>query len=87
MTKLSDLVSAGILPAGSILVFEQKRKKKVNRAEVTSEGLLMTEDGVLHKTPSGAARHLNENKPIDGWHAWRTDSDISLDNLRKRLLK
>lgn len=39
-------------------------------ARLREDGAIVTEDGSAHKSPSGAARHLNGNKPIDGWNVW-----------------
>ena len=53
---------------------------------VTESGGLKTADGELHKTPSGAAKHLNGSKPVDGWLAWKTKATgVSLAELRSKL--
>lgn len=86
MAKLADLMAEGLLHAGETLVWEQKQRRLVHKAEVTSQGFIKTQDGVIHKTPSGAAKHLNGNKPIDGWHAWKTEkTQEKLGELRSRL--
>lgn len=86
MAKLADLIAEGLLKAGDTLFWEQKQRKAFHRAEVTAQGLLKTQDGALHKTPSGAAKHLNGQKPIDGWHAWKTEKNKEkLSELRSRL--
>lgn len=52
-------------------------------AVVQPDGSLKTEDGKSHKSPSGAAKHLNGGKPVDGWIAWKVkDSGKSLADLR-----
>lgn len=86
MTNLINLMRQGLLQAGQYLIFEQKRKNVVHKAEVLANGMLKTADGVVHKTPSGAAKHLNGNKPIDGWNAWKTENNLErLSKLRQRL--
>ena len=51
------------------------------------DGTIETSDGKKHKTPSGAAKHLNNDKPVDGWIAWRVkNSGIQLVALREKLL-
>ena len=55
------------------------------RAILKDNGFIQTHDGVTHKSPSGAARHLNEGKPIDGWLAWRIEgTGETLAEIRKR---
>jgi hypothetical protein len=45
----------------------------------------MTDDGTVHKSPSGAAKHLGK-RPIDGWLAWKLKStNESIGELRLRL--
>lgn len=47
-------------------------------------GTITTSDGAIHKTPSGAAKHLNGNKPVDGWHTWKIKSSgVRLSELRE----
>jgi hypothetical protein len=86
MATLADLMNEGLLQAGETLFWERKQRNVVYKAEVTSKGLLKTQDGAVHRTPSGAAKHLNGQKPIDGWHAWKTEtSKEKLSDLRSKL--
>lgn len=87
MIKLQDLVKAGLLKNEDVVNWNRKSLKTTHSAKVVDGGFLQTKDGKNHKTPSGAARHLNGNKPIDGWIAWKTSDDkISLAELREKLL-
>ena len=83
MTSTKDLIKSGGLSAGQELVWNRRVAKQVHLATVNSDGSLTTEDGIKHKTPSGAAKHLNGNKPVDGWLAWKLKSTgASLSSLR-----
>jgi hypothetical protein len=86
MTTLADLMGEGLLRAGEALYWERKQQRVIHKAEVTSQGLLKTQDGAVHRTPSGAAKHLNGHKPVDGWNAWRTEKNRErLSDLRSKL--
>jgi len=81
--KLSDLLQKALLSPNDEIVWQQRKLKKLHQATVNSDGSITTSDGVKHKTPSGAAKHLNGNKPVDGWHAWRLKrTNVSLSDLR-----
>jgi hypothetical protein len=65
---LNELIRSGVLPIGTELIWKRA---------------IRTSDGKLHKSPSGAARHLNNGKPVDGWKVWRIkESGILIDTLR-----
>jgi hypothetical protein len=86
MTTIRDLVEGGYLVEGDRLIWRRKSLKLVHIAVVTSSGILNTEDGQGHKSPSGAAKHLGK-QPIDGWLAWKLEgSGETLAELRKRYL-
>ena len=58
----------------------------VNDPRIHKDGAIETSDGKRHKTPSGAAKHLNNYKPVDGWIAWRLkNSGEQLSTLRAKL--
>jgi hypothetical protein len=81
--KLSELLKSGLISAGDELVWNRKVAKQIHIAIVNQDGSISTADGVKHKTPSGAAKHLNGNKPVDGWLAWKIKSTgVSLSSLR-----
>ena len=62
--------------------------KSSHEAVVNEDGTISTSDGKKHKTPSGAAKHLNQNKPVDGWIAWKhLKSGNKLSELRSESLK
>lgn len=69
---LTELISQGLLKDGDVVVW--KRRSGSVEATIKPPGLLVTADSVKHKTPSGAAKHLNGDKPVDGWLAWRLKS-------------
>ena len=83
MSKVVDLVKSGALKAGQELIWNRRVAKQIHIATINSDGSITTSDGVKHKTPSGAAKHLNGGKPVDGWLAWKVkDSGESLARLR-----
>lgn len=83
MSKVVDLVKKGSLAAGQELIWNRRVAKQIHVATVNQDGSMTTADGVKHKTPSGAAKHLNGNKPVDGWLAWKIKSTgVSLASLR-----
>jgi len=86
MAKVLDLIKSGSLSAGQELVWNRRVAKETHLATVNQDGSITTADGVKHKTPSGAAKHLNGNKPVDGWLAWRVKSSlVTLAELRGKL--
>ena len=83
MSKVVDLVKKGSLSVGQELIWVRRVAKQTHLATVNQDGSITTADGKKHKTPSGAARHLNGNKPVDGWLAWKLkDTGQSLASLR-----
>ena len=83
MSKVVDLVKKGSLSVGQELVWVRRVAKQTHLATVNQDGSITTADGKNHKTPSGAAKHLNGNKPVDGWLAWKLkDTGQSLASLR-----
>jgi len=86
MSKVVDLVKSGSLNAGQEIIWNRRVAKQVHVATVNQDGSITTADGVKHKTPSGAAKHLNGNKPVDGWLAWKVSStSVTLASLRAKL--
>ena len=84
MSKIIDLVKKGSLNAGQELIWNRRVAKQIHLATVNQDGSITTADGVKHRTPSGAAKHLNGNKPVDGWLAWKIKSTgVSLASLRE----
>ena len=87
MANTKDLLKAGLLKENEILIWKRRVQGSSHEAHVSSDGLIHTSDGKSHKTPSGAAKHLNGNKPVDGWIAWRVKSTgAPLAELRSKLV-
>ena len=83
MKSIRDLVRSGTLKEGQKLVWNRRMSKQIHHATVNPDGSITTSDGVKHKSPSGAAKHLNGNKPVDGWLAWKIENTgASLSSLR-----
>jgi hypothetical protein len=86
MSKIVDLIKKGDLIAGTELIWNRRVAKQIHIAIINQDGSISTSDGVRHKTPSGAAKHLNGNKPVDGWLAWKVKSSgLSLSTLRENI--
>jgi hypothetical protein len=80
--NLNELVSLGKLKVGEELRWHRKSLKVIHVAKLLADGRIQTADGVIHKTPSGAAKHLNGGKSVDGWLVWKLPSGKSLGSLR-----
>lgn len=86
MASIKDLLKANLVTGGTELIWKRRQAKKIHTALINSNGTISTSDGVIHKTPSGAAKHLNGNKPVDGWNTWKIKSTgQALSELRKNL--
>ncbi len=87
MVATKDLIKAGLLNAGEILVWKRRTHAESHIATVRSDGMIETSDGKIHRTPSGAAKHLNGNKPVDGWLTWKLKSTgESLSAVREKII-
>jgi hypothetical protein len=83
MTSIRELIQSGALHEGQELVWNRRVAKETHIATVNGDGSITTSDGVKHKSPSGAAKHLNGNKPVDGWIAWKLkNTGATLSSLR-----
>ncbi|MGI5260223.1 hypothetical protein [Streptomyces angustmyceticus] len=78
---LSDLMSRGALRPGQVLTWDRPRRGERHRALVMPDAALLLFDGSVHRSPSGAARHL-VRRPEDGWFAWALEDGRLLDDLR-----
>jgi hypothetical protein len=88
MANVKDLIKAGLLKENDVLVWKRRVQGVVHEVIVSAEGLIHSIDGKSHKTPSGAAKHLNGNKPVDGWLAWKQKrTGVSLAELRSQIIK
>ena len=81
--KLIDLILSGkIKPETKII-----RKTKTDNfiGWILHDGTIKLEDNSIHRTLSGAAKHTNNGRNIDGWLVWRIyeQQDICLNDLRK----
>jgi CBS domain-containing protein len=84
---IRDLVDAGLLEAGTILVWDLPQIGESFQVTVTETGQLQLPDGGQAGSPSRAIRDLT-GKSVDGWYAWRTaDKSKSIDDLRQELLQ
>lgn len=80
--NFSELVKSGAIPNGTVLVWQRRVQGKTHTA-IVSLNAIRTVDGKLHKSPSGAARHVNNGKPVDGWKVWKIEqSGLLIDTIR-----
>ena len=85
--KIRDLVDAGLLEAGTILVWDLPQVGETYQVTVAETGQLQLPDGGQAGSPSRAIKDLT-GKSVDGWYAWRTaDKGKSIDHLRQQLLQ
>src|SRR5215831_8278235 len=85
--KIRDLVDAGLLEAGAILVWDLPQAGETYQVTVAETGQLQLPDGGQAGSPSRAIKDLT-GKSVDGWYAWRTaDKGRSIDDLRQQLLQ
>jgi hypothetical protein len=85
---LKTLIDLKLLSPGSELSWKRRSVGSSFTAIVNSDGSIETTDGIIHKTPSGAARHLNSGKPIDGWNVWRVaTTKETLADLRNKIIR
>lgn len=70
MTTLKELIRAGHIKPDERIQWVRPRMGLKHNAVINANGHITTEDGVTHRSPSGAARHFYQ-KPIDGWSAWK----------------
>ena len=84
MATITDLISHGLIKVGETLVWKRRYLGETHTAIVQPNGTLMTEDGAIHKTPSGAAKHFSK-KPVDGWNTWKIgQTETSIGSLRSK---
>jgi hypothetical protein len=77
-----SLVANGLIENGTELVWKRRVQGDTHFAVVVN-GAIQTSDGKLHRTPSGAARHLNKGKPVDRWKVWKVKSSgMLIDSFR-----
>jgi hypothetical protein len=80
---VDQLIKSGKLTIGTELIWTRRGLKTTYKAKILAGGKIQTSDGQIHKTPSGAAKHLNGNKPVDGWLAWKIEeTGLPLGKLR-----
>lgn len=85
--NVKTLIDSKLISPGSVIEWKRRAVGNSFRATVNPDGSIQTADGVIHKSPSGAARHHNSGKPIDGWNVWRlTESNETLSQLRDKLV-
>lgn len=69
MLHVRDLMDYGLLAEGEELEFHINKEGSTHTARLDSDGFFNLADGTVHKSPSGAAKHLNTiNTP--GWEVW-----------------
>jgi hypothetical protein len=86
VASINDLLAYRAVAGGDKLIWSRRVLKDSHEAVINADGTLSTSDGKKHRTPSGAAKHLNGNKPVDGWIAWKHQkSGKKLAELRDQI--
>lgn len=86
MVSIKDLLKSNLVVGGAELIWKRTKSRQTFTAVLNANGTITTSDGAVHKTPSGAAKHLNGNKPVDGWNTWKIKSNgVKLSELRAKL--
>lgn len=80
--NLKTLIDDGKVRSGETVVM-RRRQGSDRSAKINGDGTLTTDDGKVHRSPSGAAKHV-VGRPIDGWTAWRLPNGRTLDELREK---
>lgn len=79
---IAEVVRAGLLAAGEVLVWDRPRKHEHWEVTVTAKGLLLP-DGREVSTPTAAAKALSRSgAKLDVWH--RASDGVSLTDIWKR---
>lgn len=71
MASIRDLIKSGAINAGDVLVWEKRQSKTVHTVTVQANGTLKTSSGATYRTPSNAAKELNDGIAINGWRVWK----------------
>jgi hypothetical protein len=80
--SVSDLISAGFIAIGDLLV-PVSQAFSGRYANVTSDGSLVLDDGTEFDSLSAAARYLRNTQSAAGWNFWRhEESNKTLNDLR-----
>ena len=83
--NINDLLKSGKLLVGDQLIWNRRSLKVVHKATIGETGDIRLDDGRKFKTVSGAARALNNGRPVDGWIAWKlVRTGHSIGELRKK---
>jgi len=83
MFNLSELLSKGYVQDGDVISWKRPRIGLTHFATIKRGGEVVTSDGTVYRSPSGAARHYYQ-KPIDGWYHWRLErTGQRLQEVRK----
>ena len=82
LINLKSLIDGGKVRPGETVVM-RRRQGSARSAKINADGTLTTDDGKVHRSPSGAAKHL-VGRSIDGWTAWRLPDGRTLDELREK---
>ena len=87
MVGIKELIGAGHLKPGDVLVWDRGRSHPKGQAVVKQNGMLETPDGKLHSSPTSAAKHFNGGMSINGWRVWKINNGgKSLQGLRSELM-
>ena len=86
--SLADLIDAGLLKPNTVIVWRRQAPHQgmVHKAKLTAMGRIQMGSGT-YRTPTAAARELNNGRPVNGWVVWHV-GDVkgpTLASVRKQL--
>lgn len=81
---MKDLLKAGAIQVGDILVWNRKNHGEIVELTVEASGKLKTSDGKIFGTPTAAAKNFNGGVAINGWRVWKIKrTNEALGDLRR----
>ena len=79
--RLARMLDEGLLKPEEQVIWERRNQGERHIAWILQDGRVRMEDGTVHDSPSGAARHVTGYE-VNGWRVWHRARDgKSLDEL------
>ncbi|HWU29902.1 MAG TPA: DUF262 domain-containing protein [Microbacterium sp.] len=84
-TSYSDLISAGLIEVGAVLVCTEERWHDA-RGTLLAGGQMLY-DGKTYSSPAAAANAVRGGRSGNAWYFWRVENGAWLKDLREELLR
>lgn len=69
--RITDLMNAGVLKSGDVLIHKRTIQKQVIEVVITSSGSIKFKDGLEFNTPTSAAKYASGASNVNGWRYWK----------------